>query len=148
MAATLLIPRARPRWLWGKASVRMALELANRKAPPTPWNTRMMISHSAPAVPLIQVSDSSIEKTVKMAKPRLYILTRPNMSPMRPKLTTSTAVTSRKPISIHRKYDVLPGASGLRWMPRKMSGREIRVMEPLMVTISTPIVVLIRAIHL
>ena len=36
MAATLLMPRAMPRWLAGKASVRMALELAKRKAPPTP----------------------------------------------------------------------------------------------------------------
>ena len=49
MAATLLIPRAKPRWFSGKASVRMALELANRKAPPTPWKTRMMMSHRAPA---------------------------------------------------------------------------------------------------
>ena len=65
MAATPLIPRARPRSLAGKASVTIALELAKRKAPPTPWNNRMMISHSA--------------------------------------LTTSTAVTSRKPIRSHRK---------------------------------------------
>ena len=34
---------------------------------------------------------------VKTAKPRLYIRTRPNMSPSRPRLTTSTAVTTRKP---------------------------------------------------
>ena len=78
--------------------MRIALELANRNAPPTPCSTRMMISHHAAADPVIQVIDSMIEKNVKMAKPRLYILTRPYMSPIRPKLTTSTAVTTRKPM--------------------------------------------------
>ena len=78
--------------------MRIALELAKRKAPPTPCSTRMTISHQAPAVPVIHVTDSRIEKIVKIAKPRLYILTRPYMSPMRPKLTTSTAVTTRKPM--------------------------------------------------
>ena len=33
-------------------------------------------------------------------------------------------------------------------MPRKMSGSEIKVMEPLIVTMITPIVVFVRAIHL
>jgi hypothetical protein len=41
--ATLLIPMARPRWWGGKASVKMALELAINSAPPTPWPTRPMI---------------------------------------------------------------------------------------------------------
>ena len=36
MAATWLMPRAMPRWLDGNASVRMAVELANSIAPPTP----------------------------------------------------------------------------------------------------------------
>ena len=58
----------------------------------------MMISHSAPGVPCNQVTDSKIEKIVKIAKPMLYMRTRPNMSPIRPKLTTSTAVTTRKPM--------------------------------------------------
>ena len=31
-----------------------------------------------------------------MTKPRLYILTRPYMSPRRPRLTTSTLLTMRK----------------------------------------------------
>ena len=79
------------------------MELANRNAPPTPWKIRMTMIHSAPAVPVSQVTDSRIEKIVKTAKPRLYILTRPYMSPTRPRLTTSTAVTSRKPMNIHRK---------------------------------------------
>jgi catalase (peroxidase I) len=39
-APTPLIPMARPRSLGGKASVMMALELANSNAPPTPWKTR------------------------------------------------------------------------------------------------------------
>ena len=58
----------------------------------------MMISHIAPAEPCIQVTDSRIENSVNTAKPRLYILTRPNMSPTRPNDTTSTAVTTRKPM--------------------------------------------------
>ena len=72
----------------------MAALLAMIKAPPTPWNTRMMIMNNAAEDPCIQVTDNMTEKTVKMAKPMLYIRTRPNMSPRRPKLTTSTAVTS------------------------------------------------------
>ena len=55
----------------------------------------MPISSIAPAPPVWGVSDKPIEATVKIAKPALYIRTRPNMSPMRPKVTTSTAVTTR-----------------------------------------------------
>src|ERR1700683_832701 len=60
------------------------------------------------------------------------------MSPTRPRLTTRTAVTNRNPISTHKKYDTLAGASGLRWIPRNMSGREMSRMDWLMVTITTP----------
>ena len=95
IAATWFRPRARPRWWVGKASVRMALELAISMAPPTPWKIRMAISHQAALVPCSQVTDSSTENAAKMAKPRLNIRTRPNMSPSRPKLTTRTAVTTR-----------------------------------------------------
>ncbi len=95
MAATWFRPRARPRWWVGKASVRMAPELAISIAPPTPCRIRMTISHQAAAAPCIQVTDSSTEKIAKSAKPRLNMRTRPNMSPSRPKLTTSTAVTTR-----------------------------------------------------
>jgi hypothetical protein len=77
IAAMPLIPIALPRSSRGNASVRMAVELANRNAPPTPWNTRMMMIHNAPCVPVNQVTERRIEKIVKMAKPRLYILTRP-----------------------------------------------------------------------
>ncbi len=94
------------------------------------------------------MTDSRIEKAVKTAKPRLYIRTRPYMSPIRPKVTTSTAVATMKPISIHKKYGVLPAASGSRWIPRKMSGRAMRTIDELIVTIKTPMVVLDRAIHL
>ncbi len=66
-------------------------------APPTPCRIRITISHQAAAVPCSQVSESSTENAAKIAKPRLYIRTRPNMSPSRPKLTTSTAVTTRGP---------------------------------------------------
>jgi hypothetical protein len=66
-----------PRWLCGKASVRIADELANRKAPPTPWPTRITISHSAADEPVIQVTDRSSEKIVKIANPSVNIRTRP-----------------------------------------------------------------------
>ena len=59
-----LMPIARPRWSEGKASVRMAAELAMSRAAPTPWKTRITTSHSAPAVPLIQVTASTSEKNV------------------------------------------------------------------------------------
>jgi hypothetical protein len=76
-AAMPLMPIALPRSSAGNASVKMAEELANRNAPPTPWKTRMMMIHSAPGTPVSHVTDSKIEKNVKIAKPRLYILTRP-----------------------------------------------------------------------
>ncbi len=40
-AAMPLIPIALPRSSAGNASVRIAVELANSSAPPTPWKTRM-----------------------------------------------------------------------------------------------------------
>ena len=46
---------------------------------------------------------NAIEATVKMAKPALYMRTRPNMSPIRPSVTTSTAVTTRYPCNSHRR---------------------------------------------
>ena len=70
------------------------------------------------------------------------------MSPTRPRLTTSTAVTSMNPRKIHRKYEVLDGTSGLSWMPRKRAGSEISRMDWLIVTIKIPSVVFDRAIHL
>ena len=76
-AATWLMPRAMPRWPTGKASVRMAMELAISRAPPTPWTTRRAISSSAPAEPTLGVRASAIEAAVKIRKPALYILTRP-----------------------------------------------------------------------
>ena len=103
MAATALMPSARPRSSCGKASVRIAEELPIRSAPPIPWPIRIAIIHLAAAAPCIQVSDSRIEHAVKMAKPMLNIRTRPYMSPMRPKLTTSTAVETMKPIIIHSR---------------------------------------------
>ena len=128
--------------------MRIALELAISIAPPTPCRIRITISHQAAAVPCIQVTDSRTENTAKIANPRLYIRTRPNMSPSRPKLTTSTAVTTRYPMSSQSSRLVLPGCSGLTPMPRKMSGSAISMMEALMVAISMPRVVLDSAIHL
>ncbi len=97
MPAMLLIPSAMPRWCSGKASVRIAATFAESMAAPTPWKMRIVISQMAAAVPCIGVMVSSSEKKVKMAKPRLKSFTRPYMSPRRPKLTTSTAVTAKNP---------------------------------------------------
>jgi hypothetical protein len=49
---------------------------------------------------------------------------------------------------IHSRIVVLPDARGLMPMPRKMSGKAISMMDELIVAISTPSVVLERAIHL
>jgi hypothetical protein len=64
MPATWLMPRAMPRWSSGKASVRMAEELAMRKAAPTPWNTRITTRYRAAALPDIQVTVKRSEKNV------------------------------------------------------------------------------------
>ena len=84
-------------------------------------------------MPCIQVTDSRIENSVKTAKPRLNIRTRPYMSPSRPKLTTSTAVTTMKPIISHSSSVVFPGCSGSTPMPRKMSGSAISRIDELIV---------------
>jgi hypothetical protein len=85
---------------------------------------------------------------VKIANPRLYIFTRPNMSPIRPKVTTSTAITTRYPISIHSRKLVFDETRGLMWMPRKIAGSEMRTIDESIVAIKIPIVVFERAIHL
>ncbi len=95
IAAIPLIPRARPRWLDGNASVRMAAELANRKAPPTPCTMRIRMIQSAPLEPVKGVAASRSEPPVKITNPALYMRTRPYRSPSHPNATTSTAVTSR-----------------------------------------------------
>ncbi len=81
----------------------MAAELAMSIAAPTPWKTRRTISQMAPAWPDIQPTLSSKEKNVKMAKPRLYMRTRPKMSPIRPSVVTKTLVTTRNPRIIHSR---------------------------------------------
>ena len=103
IAATWLMPSAMPRCRAGKASVRIAVELANTMDPPTACTIRQPISHSAPEPPWNGSTDSAMEASVKITNPRLYSLTRPYMSPRRPRATTSTADTSRKPISIQSR---------------------------------------------
>ncbi len=71
IAAAWLMPRAKPRRSGGKASVRMAAELAISMAAPTPWKMRITMSQMPPAVPVIQVMLSRSEKKVNTAKPRL-----------------------------------------------------------------------------
>ena len=91
---TWLSPSARPRLSAGKASVKSAAVFAISIAPPTACSIRSPISSRAAVDPVDQTSESRIEAIVKMRKPRLYIRTRPNMSPSRPRFTTSTAVTT------------------------------------------------------
>ena len=75
MAAVLLIPEPQAALdSAGKASVMMAEELAKSMAPPTPWPTRIPMSHRAAGVPVSQVTASRREKAVKTMKPRLKIL--------------------------------------------------------------------------
>ncbi len=95
MAATMLMPIAMPRCVAGNASVRIAVALARSSAPPTPCTTRKPMSQIAPCEPVNGVSDSRIDARVKIRNPALYMRTRPYMSPRRPKVTTSTAVTTR-----------------------------------------------------
>ena len=103
IADTALMPSASPRSSGGNASVRIADEFAMSSAPPMPWTMRIAISQRAAAEPSIHVSESSTDPAVKTANPTLNIRTRPYMSPMRPKLTTRTAVATRKPMSIHSR---------------------------------------------
>ncbi len=102
-AATALMPNAIPRSCCGNASVRIAVEFAKIIAPPTPCTNRKKISSSAADGPVVNTTDSKIEPTVNTRKPRLYNRTRPNMSPMRPRLTTSTAVTTMYPMIIQSR---------------------------------------------
>ena len=69
--AIWLMPRAMPRLLAGKASVRIAAELAISIEPPTAWISRPPISQSAPPLPSSGSSDSAMEARVKTTKPRL-----------------------------------------------------------------------------
>ena len=61
---TLLMPSARPRWLAGNASVRIAAEFPIRNAAPMPCTIRKKISQSAPARPCIQSIVSSSDASV------------------------------------------------------------------------------------
>ncbi len=81
----------------------IAVEFANTIAPPTPCTRRIRMISIAPALPVLGTSAHPIEPTVKIRKPRLNSRARPYWSPRRPKVTTSTAVTSRNPISIHSR---------------------------------------------
>ena len=79
--AMMLNPSAVPRCDTGKASVRIAVELAMSIAPPTPWTSRSAMRTSAPLGPVTGENANPIDATVKTRKPALYIFTRPNWSP-------------------------------------------------------------------
>ena len=49
---------------------------------------------------------------------------------------------------IHSRYMTLPGASGSRWMPRKMAGSAMMTMDPSSADMNTAAVVFDRATHL
>ena len=65
------MPSAIPRWRAGNASVRIAAEFAISIAPPKACAIRHKISQSAPPGPVSGSSDSAIEVSVKITKPRL-----------------------------------------------------------------------------
>ena len=63
-AAAWFTPSASPRWSAGKASVRMAAELAISIAAPRPWKIRMAISQTPAAWPDIGVTVRKRENRV------------------------------------------------------------------------------------
>ena len=65
----MLMPSAVPRWSTGKASVRIAVELAISSAPPTPCTTRMTIMNIAADPPRPGVSDSAIDADREHGEP-------------------------------------------------------------------------------
>ena len=67
---------------------------------------------------------------------------------MRPKETSRMVVATLKPSRIQSSRLVCPLASGFTWSPRKMAGREMIRIVPLMAAIKMPNVVLDSAIHL
>ncbi len=69
--AIWLVPSANPRWSAGKASVRIAAELAISMAPPMAWGTRQPMSHSAPRPPTNGSNDSRTEAAVNTTNPAL-----------------------------------------------------------------------------
>ena len=98
--------------------------------------------------PVPCVNTSSSDPNVKIANPMLYSFTRPNMSEMRPKVTSRVAVTTIYPIRIQSRNPELPGESGMIAMPRNIAGREISRMLLLIVATKVPIVVFDSTIHL
>ena len=65
-----------------------------------------------------------------MMNPMLYTLTRPNMSPSLPRVTTRTDVTIMYPRSIHMSRVMFAGTSGFTPSPLKMAGRDMSTMGP------------------
>ena len=58
------MPSARPRSLGGNTEVTIAAEVADSRAAPPPWMTRLAISQA-----LLMLRPASSEPTVKMAMP-------------------------------------------------------------------------------
>ena len=84
------IPSARGCFSAGKALQTRASESASIGAAPTPCRTRPRIRVCwSPAAP------ETTEPRAKTAVPRMKTRLRPNMSPSRPAVTTSTAIVSR-----------------------------------------------------
>jgi hypothetical protein len=71
IAATWLMPIARPRCSTGNASAMIALAFAKSIAPPTPCTSRHSTSHNAPPPPRIGSSAKIIDAIEKTAKPAL-----------------------------------------------------------------------------
>ncbi len=95
-AATWLIPSANPRWSAGNASVEDGGRVGRQHGAADGLQQSPADQPFGGGGPRrTGRTDNSTDATVKTVNPRLYTRTRPNMSPIRPTVTTRTAWTSR-----------------------------------------------------
>ena len=143
----LLMPNAIPRWLAGNASAMIAAALASRHAPPTPWTSRMTIRYVAPrARPSSRrqqqrgdrVDDEAQVVDLDPADHVAQAAERDDQD------AGHDQVAEDHPQQVER----VGRDSGSRWMPRKMSGIAMIVIEPSSVASSTASVALDSATHL
>jgi len=79
----------------GNASVRIAAEFRRQHRTTDGLHDAQQNQPQRPACPVNGSRESASEARLQMRKPRLYMRTRPKMSPSRPSDTTMTAETSR-----------------------------------------------------
>ena len=81
-------------------------------------------------------------------KPEVVHLHAPEYVPEAPKTDDQDASDDLIAEDHPKQIKVLPGSSGFNWMPRKMVGIAMNMIDESMVASSTPMVVLESAIHL